>query len=87
MSLLSKKIPSSLAKGTCNAGLMATQAGSAGRFTGNMIITIFGELLGGHLNTLKKIVSFDWAMYGTLLGLSGMSVFASPLSPGRLGRV
>jgi len=66
MSLLSKKIPPSMSRGTCNAGLLATQAGSFGRFIGNMLITIYGGMLGGHLNSLTKIVHFDWAMYGTL---------------------
>ena len=68
MSLMSKKIPSSMARGTCNAGLMATQAGSFGRFMGNMMITLYGTLLGGHLNTMRQIVRFDWLMYGSLLG-------------------
>ncbi len=66
MSLLSKKIPPSMSRGTCNAGLLATQAGSMGRFAGNMLITLYGAALGGHLNTLEKIARFDMLFYGTL---------------------
>ena len=70
MSLLSKKIPKRghliKARGTCNAGVIATQSGSFGRFVGNMLITIYGGALGGHM-VGRKIVQFDWLLNGTLL--------------------
>jgi hypothetical protein len=72
MSLLSKKIPKRgggiiQARGTCNAGVIATQSGSFGRFVGNMLITVYGGVLGGHMDYGKKIVQFDWLLNGTLL--------------------
>jgi len=71
MSLLSKKIPGSMRRSTCNAGLLATQAGSFGRFLGNMAITLFGALLGGgHLSA--KIVLFDLVFFGTLLAATAV---------------
>ena len=68
MSLLSKKIPRSMSSGTCNAGLLATQAGSAGRFIGNLALTLFGQVLGGQLD--EKIILFDLLMNGSLLTVS-----------------
>eukprot|EP00216_Chloropicon_sp_CCMP2111_P001757 CAMPEP_0198240682 /NCGR_PEP_ID=MMETSP1446-20131203/5714_1 /TAXON_ID=1461542 ORGANISM="Unidentified sp, Strain CCMP2111" /NCGR_SAMPLE_ID=MMETSP1446 /ASSEMBLY_ACC=CAM_ASM_001112 /LENGTH=750 /DNA_ID=CAMNT_0043923429 /DNA_START=160 /DNA_END=2412 /DNA_ORIENTATION=+ len=65
MSLLSKKIPEGMARGICNAGLLATQSGSFGRLTGNMLITAYGVILGG-FSTMLKVVHFDWLLYGTL---------------------
>ena len=70
MSLLSKKIPKSLSRGTCNAGLLATQAGSGGRFFGNMSISFFGSLIGKHLNTPEAIVKFDHLMFGSLVAVT-----------------
>ena len=42
MSLLSKTIPRSLAKGTFNSGLLATEAGTLGRAVGDAVVTIVG---------------------------------------------
>ncbi|OWZ12753.1 Major Facilitator Superfamily (MFS) transporter [Phytophthora megakarya] len=42
MSLLSKTIPKSFAKGTFNSGLLATEAGTFGRAIGDIAITVVG---------------------------------------------
>ncbi len=42
MSLLSKTIPQSLARGTFNSGLLATEAGTLGRAVGDNFITLVG---------------------------------------------
>ncbi|GMF19699.1 unnamed protein product [Phytophthora fragariaefolia] len=42
MSLLSKTIPKSFAKGTFNSGLLATEAGTLGRAIGDVAITVVG---------------------------------------------
>lgn len=42
MSLLSKTIPRSMAKGTFNSGLLATEAGTLGRAVGDVMITAVG---------------------------------------------
>ncbi|CEG37548.1 spx domain-containing membrane protein [Plasmopara halstedii] len=42
MSLLSKTIPKSFAKGTFNSGLLATEAGTFGRAIGDIAITLVG---------------------------------------------
>ncbi|KAH7459756.1 hypothetical protein PRIC1_011015 [Phytophthora ramorum] len=42
MSLLSKTIPKSFAKGTFNSGLLATEAGTFGRAIGDVAITVVG---------------------------------------------
>ncbi len=42
MSLLSKTIPKTFAKGTFNSGLLATEAGTFGRALGDIAITVVG---------------------------------------------
>jgi hypothetical protein len=42
MSLLSKTIPKSFARGTFNSGLLATEAGTFGRALGDVMITVVG---------------------------------------------
>ena len=42
MSLMSKVLPSRLARGTCNSGLITTEVGTLGRALGNMVITVVG---------------------------------------------
>lgn len=50
MSLLSKTIPKSWAKGTFNSGFLATEAGTAARSVGDLLISATAGLLGfGHL--------------------------------------
>eukprot|EP00968_Pinguiococcus_pyrenoidosus_P000249 scaffold13_cov241-Pinguiococcus_pyrenoidosus.AAC.22 len=41
-SLMSKVIPASLAMGTFNSGLLATQVGTIGRVLGDLLITGIG---------------------------------------------
>ena len=45
MSLLSKVVPPSLARGTFNSGLLATEAGTFGRAVGDMLVTLVGASL------------------------------------------
>merc|ERR1711957_573386 len=42
MSLLSKTIPASYARGTFNSGFLATESGTAGRAVGDVIISYIG---------------------------------------------
>ena len=72
MSLLSKKIPAWMAKGILNAGLLATQAGSLGRFLGNTAITGIGDAVG--LGTLQETVNFDRVLYGTMIGCAALTL-------------
>jgi hypothetical protein len=41
-SLMSKVVPSALAVGTFNSGLLATLVGTGGRATGDLVITLMG---------------------------------------------
>jgi MFS family permease len=45
MSILSKSIPSSWARGTFNSGLLATESGTLGRVLGDFIISAWQELI------------------------------------------
>jgi hypothetical protein len=42
MSITSKIIPPSLARGTFNSGFLATEAGTSGRFIGDVAVTVIG---------------------------------------------
>eukprot|EP00592_Proboscia_alata_P021548 CAMPEP_0194405396 /NCGR_PEP_ID=MMETSP0176-20130528/3771_1 /TAXON_ID=216777 /ORGANISM="Proboscia alata, Strain PI-D3" /LENGTH=700 /DNA_ID=CAMNT_0039204161 /DNA_START=181 /DNA_END=2283 /DNA_ORIENTATION=- len=66
MSLLSKTIPASYARGTFNSGFLATESGTAGRAVGDMFISYVGSVWG-----------MDWILNGTfgvLLGVTAVSV-------------
>ena len=43
----------SFAEGTFNAGLMSTEAGTLGRFTGNLLLSVAGNYAG--LDTRKQV--------------------------------
>ena len=54
-SLMSKLVPSALAVGTFNSGLLETLVGTSGRATGDILITVLGEL-GSVRNLLNNLV-------------------------------
>lgn len=41
MSVLARNVPRALATGTCNSGMLATEAGTIGRAVGNSLLTIY----------------------------------------------
>ena len=48
MSLLSKVVSPALARGVCNSGLLATEAGTAGRAAGDFILAFALKHCDGH---------------------------------------
>jgi len=56
-SLLSKVVPSELATGTFNAGLLATLVGTGGRATGDVVITVLGLVSLRHILNLLMVPS------------------------------
>lgn len=66
MSLLSKTVPRSLARGTFNSGLLATEAGTLGRAVGDIFISIVG------------LISLDYMLNYTFLPV-GIFVFVTIL--------
>eukprot|EP00803_Ostreobium_quekettii_P006559 evm.model.scf_488EXC.1 EVM.evm.TU.scf_488EXC.1 scf_488EXC:2875-3342(+) len=66
MSLMSKVIHPAWAKGTFNAGLLATMAGSLGRLFGNVFVTLIGGLVG--VSSVASAVVFGDINFG-LFGL------------------
>lgn len=69
MSLLSKTIPRSLARGTFNSGLLATEAGTLGRAMGDIMITVVG-LFG-----LQYLLDYTFIPMGILtLLLMGVTI-------------
>ena len=44
--LVSQVLHPSFAEGTFNAGLMSTEAGTLGRFTGNLLLSVAGNYSG-----------------------------------------
>lgn len=67
MSLLSKTIPKSWAKGTFNSGFLATEAGTAARSVGDLLISATAGLLGfGHLLNLT-FFPLTILVFGTIL--------------------
>lgn len=63
MSLLSKAIPLSWSKGFFNVGLLATEAGTAGRAVGDVLLTVCGsrgeEYLLNSIFTIMSALSFS----------------------------
>lgn len=63
-----------MAVGTFNAGLLATESGSLGRFIGNIGITIVGAGIkigqGNQNQKGKRLVLFGDVMYGAFAGLA-----------------
>lgn len=60
MSLLSKTIPRSLARGTFNSGLLATEAGTLGRAVGDNLVTMVG------LESLDMILNYTFVPLGII---------------------
>ncbi|CAD7694892.1 unnamed protein product [Ostreobium quekettii] len=73
MSLMSKVIHPSWARGTFNAGLLATEAGSLGRLFGNAFVTIIGGAVG--VSTVAEVVIFGDVNYG-VFGILTLCVMA-----------
>ena len=63
-SLMSKVVPSTLAQGTFNSGLLATLVGTGGRAVGDLFITLMGLISIRHILNLLIIPGI------TLMGLS-----------------
>lgn len=68
MSLMSKKLPKKYAAGTFNMGFLATEAGTLGRFAGNLASTMVGHLTG--VANLPEVVHYVNVFYGALLSVS-----------------
>ncbi|CAN0013753.1 unnamed protein product, partial [Choristocarpus tenellus] len=68
MSITSKVIPPTLARGTFNSGFLATEAGTFGRFTGDMLISLIGMC---SLSSLDKLLFLPSAL---LLGIMMLSI-------------
>lgn len=69
-----------MAVGTFNAGLLATESGSLGRFLGNIGITIIGTGIrlgqGTQYQQGKTLVLFGDVMYGAFAGLALVCLIA-----------
>jgi hypothetical protein len=63
-SLMSKVIWSGFAQGIFNAGLLSTEAGTFGRFSGNAILTMVGGSTG--VSTVGQLSVFSAKLYGGL---------------------
>ncbi|CAN0408862.1 unnamed protein product [Ascophyllum nodosum] len=70
MSITSKVIPDRLASGTWNSGFLTTEAGTFGRFVGNVLITTMGML------TLSSLDILLFTSLTALLGMMAMSFSA-----------
>ena len=64
MSLLSKKVPRSWARGTFNSSLLATEAGTFGRALGDYWITLVG------LYGIDKVLNFTFVPMAALMLLT-----------------
>ena len=56
-----------LAKGLFNAGLMTTEAGTLGRFSGNIVMSLIARLTG--VETSSQLVAFAGTLYGLFAAL------------------
>jgi hypothetical protein len=77
MSLESKVIHPSFAEGTWNAGLLSTEAGTLGRFTGNLLLSVSSRFTG--LDTVKQITNFAhvlWSLVGVVV-ISNLAWFVA----------
>lgn len=86
MSLMSKVIAPEMAVGTFNAGLLATDSGSFGRFIGNLAVTMIGHLIitGGGKDANVDILIFGDISYGAYAILSAMCIALLAISYRRL---
>ena len=69
MSILSKVIPRKLRRGTFNAGVIASLAGSLGRFVGNVSITALGTIFVSDAS-----VELTRALFASMFGAAGLSL-------------
>ena len=79
MSILSKVIPRKLRRGTLNAGVIASLAGSLGRLVGNVSITALGAVFvsDGSLELIR-------ALFISMFGAAGLSLAALVASYGHV---
>lgn len=70
MSLMSKIMHPSLARGTWNAGLMSTEAGTLGRLTGNLCLSLVSKITG--VETDSEVYRFGFMLFG-LMGILTVS--------------
>ena len=56
-----------LAKGLFNAGLLTTEAGTLGRFSGNLVMSLVARITG--VETNEQLQHFAAALYGTFAAL------------------
>ena len=64
MSLMSKIMHPSLARGTWNAGLMSTEAGTLGRLTGNLCISVVSKITGA--DTASEVYRFGFMLFALM---------------------
>lgn len=67
MSLESKVIHPAFAEGTWNAGLMSTEAGTLGRFTGNLLLSVAGSITG--LHSPAAVENFAKVLWATIAAI------------------
>ena len=60
-------IHSNLAAGLFNAGLLTTEAGTLGRFSGNIVMSVVAKITG--VETSAQLVSFALTLYGLFAAL------------------
>lgn len=77
MSLMSKIMHPSLARGTWNAGLMSTEAGTLGRLTGNLCLSAVSKVTG--VANDSEVYSFGLYLFG-LMGILTVSNLAYMLA-------
>ncbi|BDA44398.1 SPX domain-containing membrane protein At4g11810 [Coccomyxa sp. Obi] len=67
MCLLSKVLPARLTRGLFNAGLLTTEAGTLGRFSGNIVMSVVARLTG--VETSQELLRFGMTLYGIFAAL------------------
>ncbi|KAK9915918.1 hypothetical protein WJX75_005971 [Coccomyxa subellipsoidea] len=67
MCLLSKVLPLKLTRGFFNAGLLTTEAGTLGRFSGNIVMSVVARLTGVDSN--QELLRFGLTLYGIFSAL------------------
>ena len=77
MSLMSKIMHPSLARGTWNAGLISTEAGTLGRLTGNLCLSAVSKVTG--VANDSEVYSFGLYLFG-LMGILTVSNLAYMLA-------
>ena len=75
MSILSKVIPPAMRRGLCNAGLLATQFGSAGRLMANVAIAVVGLFAPSGLTDPAAAHAFTVRFVGCLAAATAAVLF------------